>query len=147
MASLADQIRGILEATFDLISGIFVTYVDEHGVEHKNIPAIWYDEPTRFRRDKFNASDMGLLEGNTNRLVLKQSTLRARNIELNIAGYFIINGERWDLAPNEPAFQKHLTPFRGVTDTFVLMYVIRSEVINNIKTKSNSFSVDGMDDV
>ncbi|MGC8718134.1 MAG: hypothetical protein ACP5RW_09085, partial [bacterium] len=137
------RLVSLMEATFDLVAGHKVDYVDKHGVVHRNIPAIFYDEATRFRRDKLVIADEGLIEGNTCRLVIKQSTLRQMGIVLTVDGYFIINGERWDFAHNEPAFQANLTPFKGATNMFILMYVVRSEWRNNtVGTGSEEFSVE-----
>ena len=132
--SLGSQIKALLESTFDLVAGVIVTYVSESGVVYATLPAIWYDEATRFRRDKLNVSDEGMLDENTKRLVLKQSTLLGRGITLNVAGYFIINGIRWDFAANEPAFQDSLTPFAGVVDMFVLMYLRRAIEVTRTET-------------
>jgi hypothetical protein len=96
-----------------LLAGDYVVWVRESDGAQTGVLSVMSDSTTNDAKEGLDVGSGGLLQRNMRTLSFMTTWLSELGVDLRAAGWFLIQGDRWDLMKDEPVLEAQV-PIAGI---------------------------------
>ena len=111
-ANQKEQIANAIEGAVTLLADDQITHVSSDTGVSTEITCMLYDSLIE-AKEGISVDRGGIKDQDIREVVIAKSELAGKEITINVADYFVIEGERWDFAEKDK-IQTRLVPILGI---------------------------------